>query len=125
MKPFNLAEAKAGKPVQLRDGRPATILTYSCRDDNYPIIALAHGADGDELLTYTLEGTFTSTSKKNDPLNLCMAPLEISGWLNIYPEEEYIFCNTKENAAKFRGDSCTATIKIVYTEGQFDDLTED
>lgn len=39
MKPFNLEQAKQGKPVVTRDGRPVRILAFD-RKGCYPIIGL-------------------------------------------------------------------------------------
>lgn len=39
MKPFNLEEAKAGKPVCTRDGRKVNILRFDLNNP-YPIIAV-------------------------------------------------------------------------------------
>ncbi len=39
MKPFNLEEAKAGKPVCTRDGRRVEIISFENPSDNYPILA--------------------------------------------------------------------------------------
>lgn len=39
MKPFNLEEAKAGKPVCTRDGRRVEILSFDNQCLDYPILA--------------------------------------------------------------------------------------
>lgn len=40
MKPFNLEEAKAGKPVCTRDGRRVEIISFeNPSNNNYPILA--------------------------------------------------------------------------------------
>lgn len=46
MKPFNLEEAKAGKPVRTRSGNRANILIYDSEDVRYPIVALVYFDDG-------------------------------------------------------------------------------
>ena len=40
MKPFNLEKAKQGAEVITRDGRKVKILTFSRRNNDYPIVAL-------------------------------------------------------------------------------------
>lgn len=42
MKPFNLEEAKAGKPICTRDGLLARIICFNRQGDNKPIVALIH-----------------------------------------------------------------------------------
>lgn len=45
-KPFNLEQAKAGKPVYTRDGRKARIICFDAKTlGDYPIIALVENAD--------------------------------------------------------------------------------
>lgn len=39
MKPFNLEEAKAGKPVCTRDDRRVEILSFDNPNNGYPILA--------------------------------------------------------------------------------------
>ena len=60
MKPFNLDEAKAGKPICTRDGKPARIISYDCKG-NYPIVVLVTGRFSElgvmEMpFLYTLDG---------------------------------------------------------------------
>lgn len=48
MKPFDLEKAKAGAPVQTRDGRPARIVSFD-NSKPYPILAIIpNAADGEE-----------------------------------------------------------------------------
>lgn len=45
-KPFNLEQAKAGKPVCTRDGRKARIICFNAKTlCDYPIIALVENSD--------------------------------------------------------------------------------
>ena len=48
LKPFNLEEAKAGKPICTRDGRKARIICYDKKGDSDPIIALIENHFKDE-----------------------------------------------------------------------------
>lgn len=88
MKPFNLEEAKAGKPVCTRDGRPARIICFDAAM-SYPIVALVHeeeGEDGaEELIEYGDAGQFnySVSEHRND---LFMASTERTAWVNLYRE---------------------------------------
>lgn len=39
-KPFDLEQAKAGKPVCTRDGRKARIICFDLKNGNHPIVAV-------------------------------------------------------------------------------------
>lgn len=54
-KPFNLEEAKAGKPIVTREGNPARVLCFD-KKGMYPVIALVDFGDIEEALSYDLEG---------------------------------------------------------------------
>lgn len=58
MKPFNLEEALAGKPVVTLTGIPARIICHDRDDPLYPLVALikGNGAVVDSIVTYTKEG---------------------------------------------------------------------
>lgn len=86
MKPFNLEEAKAGKPVCTRDGRPARIICFDAKSA-YPIVALTPDIDGDEIVeSYTADGYYYSDRSANVN-NLMMAGEKHEGWINIYKEK--------------------------------------
>ena len=66
MKPFNLEEAKAGKPVCTRDGRRVEILSFENPNANYPILAkVFFGKDDYEEFTFTESGTFFVADKES------------------------------------------------------------
>ncbi len=50
MKPFNLEEAKAGKPVCTRDGRRVEIISFENPSDNYPILAKVCASDNEIII---------------------------------------------------------------------------
>lgn len=82
MKPFNLEEAKAGKPVCTRDGRPARIVEFDMKDEKFPIVAITVGRDKEEVGTFTLQGTyFTDIENSRD---LMMVAAREEGWINVY-----------------------------------------
>lgn len=58
MKPFNLEEAKAGKPVCTRDGKPARIVCYDKKNSIYPLVALVFNENQEVTLHYTENGAY-------------------------------------------------------------------
>lgn len=85
MKPFNLEEAKKGKPVMTRDGRPARIICWDRKKKDYPIIALI-GVEED-IASFTTDGRYISCEQ--DPNDLFMASEKKEGWMNIYRCDTY------------------------------------
>lgn len=84
MKEFNLELAKAGHPVQTRDGRPARIICYD-RKGNKPIVALVYEKEDnvEHHHFYFNDGKFL-TSMSKSPEDLVMAQTKKEGWVNIY-----------------------------------------
>lgn len=95
MKPFDLEEAKAGKPVCTRDGRKVEIISFEHPIKGYPILAkVFFGKDDCEEFTFTESGTFFVAGKESEA-DLMMAEDEIeipSLWTQSCTEE-----NTKIN----------------------------
>ena len=82
MKPFDLKEAKAGKPVCTRDGHKARIICFDLKNEGYPIVA-AIGDDSSEiLLNYTINGEIVKGAC-NSPKDLMMLTEKKEGWVNI------------------------------------------
>lgn len=82
-KPFNEDAAKAGAPVQTRDGCKVRILCYDRACEVFPIVGLVTGSDGSEYCcSWTPQG-FSSTQGP-DKLDLVMAPVKKEGWVNLY-----------------------------------------
>ncbi len=82
-KPFNEDAAKAGAPVQTRDGRKVRILCYDRACKVFPIVGLVTDFDGSESsCSWTPQG-FSSTQGP-DELDLVMATVKKEGWINLY-----------------------------------------
>lgn len=92
MKPFNLEEAKAGKPVCTRDGRKVRLLCFDAKSNNYPIVGLILSSWGnvEECKTWTDEGVYyvESVGSKEPHNDLFMAEetIEINGYKVPKPE---------------------------------------
>lgn len=125
MKPFNLELAKAGHPVQTRDGKHARIVCYDRISTYYPIVALVKSLDNSKEDTwhYTLDGKF-SINLKDDDLDLVMTTIKKEGWVNVYKSANNTFYTRKvyisketaiDNIINF-GDTYVATTKIEWEE---------
>lgn len=67
MKPFNLEEAKAGKPVCTRDGRRVEIISFEYPTKGFPILArVFFDKDDYEEFTFTESGTFFVADKESE-----------------------------------------------------------
>ena len=117
MKPFNLEEAKAGKPVVTRDGRNVRILCFD-RDSERSIVALI--GDGEIIISYLDNGLqINGTNTKYD---LFMKSEVKTGWINVYNIYEVVktstvIYQTKEDALKNKDDKgCVDTVQITWGE---------
>lgn len=99
MKPFNLEEAKAGKPVCTRDGRRVEIISFADSNSIYPILARVFSYNTDYItLSYNQEGYFFNNNREFDA-NLMMAEDETipSLWTQSCTEENTIINYTIKN----------------------------
>lgn len=74
MKPFNLEEAKAGKPICTRNGDKARILCTNLMGGNYHIVAAVRNSrceEVEDVRKYTSEGKYTKEFESD--LDLFMA----------------------------------------------------
>lgn len=122
MKPFDIELAKAGHPVQTRDGRPARIICYD-RKGNKPIVALIYEKEDNVEYHhfYFNDGTFL-TSKNTSPEDLVMASTKKEGWINLYHSSIYVagasnVYETEEEALKCKDEEgYILTKKIEWEE---------
>lgn len=87
MKPFNLEEAKAGKPVVTGNGLPVRFLCFDREHHKYPILTLFRlkNSTEDTVGYYTAEGIYyMQASYEKDSLNLFMKSEKKTGWVNVY-----------------------------------------
>lgn len=84
-KPFDLAAAKAGAPVVQRCGRPARIVDFALKNEDYPLAVIYTDDMGIEHVTeFSVEGKYYPHTSE-DYRDLMMAPVKKEGWLNVYP----------------------------------------
>lgn len=117
MKPFNLEEAKAGKPVCTSEGRPVRIICFDRLSNGKEyILSLVKEGDSEFLISTDMEGITISNLYRRD--NLMMAGEKKHGWINIYeggitsciyPTEEQALLNVDT-------EGYSATIKIEWQE---------
>lgn len=123
MKPFNLEEAKAGKPVCNRMGNDVRIICDNKKDSTgYSIVALHLTCEnGNELMiSHTRDGKLTNSG--TSPYDLFMKSQKRKGWINIYKGacDKHLCCNhiysTKEEAIEKAANNCIANAKIEWEE---------
>lgn len=85
MKPFNLEQAKAGKPVCTRDGREVRIICFDVKNEDFPIMALVYNSkDNFEFdCAYTKDGFCFIDRRKND-CNLMMKGEKKKGYVALF-----------------------------------------
>lgn len=84
--PFDAEQAKQGKSVCTKDGRPVRILCYD-RDDVLPIVALIRQWNGEQsVATYTMEGV-AETGDNND--TLVIIGVERKGYVAVLKDMPY------------------------------------
>ena len=115
-KPFNLEEAKLGKPVCTRDGRKARIICFDRKGYNmFPIVALIMN-DGREsdLYTYRPNGIWDNSGNESDK-DLMMLPEKKEGWINVYKSQIHNTLKSAEEGHKGITDYMK-TVKVEWEE---------
>ena len=116
LKPFNLEEAKAGKPVCTKGGQKARIICFDAKGD-YPIIALIDNTTQETDLHYTLSGRAHLYTDTESDFDLMMLPEKKEGWVNIYRTQIYTTFEKAEKAYRIAGDdNYLETIKVEWEE---------
>ena len=112
LKPFDLQQAKDGKPVCTRNGKKARIICFDVKAKK-PIAALITNDDTEEVHFYYDNGR--SDQYLEYRYDLMMIPEKKEGWVNIYKERVY---KSKEKAVGKKYDGCTYidTIKVEWEE---------
>jgi hypothetical protein len=82
MKPFNLQEALAGKPVVTRDGRDVSQITLFTHVDTWCVVAVVENFDTVSL--YTQNGRYTMFEDR--PLDLFMKSTKHQRFVNVWPD---------------------------------------
>ena len=93
MKPFNLEEAKAGKPVVTRSGRPVRIGLFDRKHRTFPIIGVVLQQDDMEApFQWKNTGAWYSENESS-ALDLFMATEKKTGWVIIRKNDREVKCS--------------------------------
>lgn len=118
MKPFNLEEAIAGKPICTKSGLPARILDTKLKGRKRCVAAAILYGDGCEYIKH-----YFPNGKEFSPMESCddlvMASEKRVGWINIYKNNcsSGNIYETKAEAYNARTlDGYTDTIQITWEE---------
>ena len=112
LKPFDLEEAKAGKPVCTRDGRRVRIICFDCKDETFQIVALVSGSLGkEEIISYDKAGY--STTRDRDEMLMMLQKKE--GWVNVYKNQIHDTPKSAEEGHKGITDYIK-TIRVEWEE---------
>ena len=123
LRPFNLEEAKAGKPVCTRDGRKARIICFD-KKAGRPIVVLVEGGDGNgEYVIFCDDGGYYNCKEMPDGSDLMMLPEKKEGWVNVYRggklDADYIYPTIEEalnNIFQPMRNKYIDTVKIEWEE---------
>ena len=122
-KPFDLEQAKAGKPVCTRDGRKARIICFDAKTlGDYPIIALVENADNsiyEAAYSFSDKGEYLRGNIRN--IDLVIPLEEHEGWVNIYRNAGIVSAqciyNTREEAMESaEEEDYIDTVRVVWYE---------
>ena len=93
MKPFDLEKAKAGAPVQTRNGKPARIICFDALYEK-PICAFVTEFGMTHVFFYDEEGCCYTEHTRENNYDLMMVSVEKTGWVNIYEisGERHVSC---------------------------------
>lgn len=124
MKPFNLEEAKAGKPVQTIAGKPVRIICFDkVGTDQRPIIALATCKDEYGEFELLVHAATDGTVLCGNMYDLRMAPVKREAWVNLYQSRGLetvrrgvMLYPTKEEAQLCAQSDVVATAHIEWEE---------
>ena len=120
MKPFNLEEAKAGKPVVTRDGRPVRILAFDKKGE-YCIVTLINYCRSDDVVVYREDGK--ASANFDSEYDLFMKSEKKEGWINLYRDNRGVVfpgvVTSTEDYSKSQISPVTdyiATVKVEWEE---------
>ena len=120
LRPFNLEEAKAGKPIVCRDGEEANFLIHSDLLERNQRVVFARAGD-----VYACnENGKNKLNSLPDRFDLFMAPEKRTVWVNFYPDECHgqagvsLFSSKEEADKRASNQTRIACVEVTFTEGQ-------
>lgn len=95
MKPFNLQDAINGKPVITRAGVSLTFGAYIPKANSHKLFMLS--PDGD-VFQYCENGRYIGNGRESN-MDLFMAPIKRTVWVNLYGRQLESVCHSTEEDA--------------------------
>lgn len=120
LKPFNLEDAKAGKPICTRDGREVRIICFN-KEGDFPIVALIKEGNKEIVYPYKLNGCDSEDNIKSN-YDLMMAPHKITMYTVIRKGPKNVtyvtggLYKTRSLAESFVGDDIIAVGEVNWIE---------
>lgn len=111
LKPFDIEEAKQGKPVCTRDGRKATVWKQTLENKNFPIVAIVSCGQEENVYQYDINGV---CDEHDENLDLMMFSQKKEGWINVSMFEKIY--PTKKDAELAAEKDTRVTTKIEWNE---------
>jgi hypothetical protein len=111
MKPFNLKEALAGKPVVTREGKKVLkIVDFSeYKNDKHPLVTVIENVPGKPTFTHTGNYLVADIADHRD---LFMASTRKTGYINVYEGDIYPYKTMSMSA--FR-TAASPSGKVIYS----------
>ncbi|SUE33641.1 hypothetical protein [Rikenella microfusus] len=110
LKPFDLEAAKAGAKVVARDGSPVRIICFDAAGVS-PIVGLVSNLFGETPVAYMENGCLCLGEAPY--LDLRMAPVKQTGWVNIYRNGDEVLTSTAVYATQ------EEAMPSIRTEGSY------
>lgn len=114
MKPFDIEQAKAGKPVQTRDGRDVEIVRFNLRGDS-PILAIIKLLEYDCAIRFSIDGSYNRKLKENYN-DLFMKSETKEGWVAVIAGGKSCFIYDTEEEAKTIGGAYPSFVAVAKIE---------
>lgn len=118
MKPFNLEEAKAGKPVQTRDGRDARIICFDAKGTSCIISLIKQDhCDREDIVTHWIDGSWAGAKESCHDLMMKSEKKEVkAGWVAVLAGGNACFIYDTEEEAKTNGETYPNFVAVAKIE---------
>ena len=116
LKPFNIEEAKQGKPIYTRGGKPARVISYDAKSGEHTknlIVLIESDEEYEDIERYNLDGKYYLGDESEKDL-MIVAEKKI-GYANISLNDLYSNEEDAINNSEFF-DGYITTVKVEYYE---------
>ena len=114
LKPFNIEEAKQGKPIYTRGGKPARVISYDAKSGEHTknlIVLIESDEEYEDIERYSLDGKYYIDDESEKDL-MILAEKKI-GYANISLNDLYSNEEDAINNSEFF-DGYITTVKVEY-----------